>query len=481
MSGLVSLVGAGCAPGLITELGLERLTSCDAVVYDDLIDPELLRRVPERAERIYMGKRSGRPSAGQAEICETLVRLALEGKRVVRLKGGDPYVFGRGGEEMLALGAAGVTCEEVPGVTSAVAVPAIAGIPLTHRALSRGFAVVTAHTADDDALPEYFASLAHFPGTLVILMGLAKLARIAQYLTGAGMDAETPCAVVSEGCASERCCVRGTLENIAQRAAFVKAPAIIVVGAVAEMELGAGTRLPLAHRRIALTGTRRMNEKLARELVKYGAEPFTACELVLSPLPEADDTPTDCDCLAFTSAVGVELYFERLLRSGRDARALAGVRVAAIGRATARALAQHSVAADIVPEEQTTAGLAAALVRELAPGAGVCLYRSAQGDAALKAALERRFKVREVRAYTARAGEYAAPEYLIATADAAAFTSAAGARIALERLGALDDGALLAALGEPTARALQGRKNPVVVADEPSAASLAKAIADKFM
>lgn len=481
MSALVSLVGAGCGPGLITELGLERLMSCDAVVYDDLIDPELLCRVPEHAERIYMGKRSGRPSAGQAEICETLVRLALEGKRVVRLKGGDPYVFGRGGEEMLALNAAGVTCEEIPGVTSAVAVPAIAGIPLTHRALSRGFAVVTAHTADDDALPEYFASLAHFPGTLVILMGLSKLSRIAQFLIGAGMDAETPCAVVSEGCAPERSCVRGTLADIAQRAKNAAAPAIIVIGAAAELDLRSASPLPLAHRRIALTGTRRMNEKLARELVKYGAEPFTACELVLEPLPEADNTPTDCDCLAFTSAVGVELYFERLLRSGRDVRALSGVRIAAIGKATAHALSLHGVIADIVPEKQTTAGLAEMLMRELPSGAAVCLYRSAQGDEKLKTALEQHFVVREIRAYTARAGEYTAPDYLLATADAAAFTSASGARLALEHLGALNDGALLAAIGEPTARALQGRKNPVVCASEPSAAALAKSIADKFM
>ena len=163
MSGLVSLVGAGPGPGLITLLGLERLRACDAVVFDELIDAELLREAPPGAELIAMGKRAGRPSAAQGEIIETLLRLAAEGKRVVRLKGGDPLVFGRGGEELEALNAAGAACELIPGVTSAAAVPALCGIPLTQRGLSRGFAVITAQTADSEALPEYFGALADFP------------------------------------------------------------------------------------------------------------------------------------------------------------------------------------------------------------------------------------------------------------------------------------------------------------------------------
>ena len=201
MVGTVYLVGAGCGPAdLITVRGLRLLRNCGAVVYDDLIATELLDEVPAAAERVYMGKREGRHSASQEEICAKLVELARAGKTVVRLKGGDPFVFGRGGEEALALLAAGVPFEVAPGVTSAVAIPALAGIPVTHRGVSRSFHVVTARTADTpDGLPEYFDQLAPLPGTLVFLMGLSRLERIAQRLTDAGKPADTPAAVVSGG------------------------------------------------------------------------------------------------------------------------------------------------------------------------------------------------------------------------------------------------------------------------------------------
>ena len=179
--GMVFLVGAGCGPAdLITVRGLRLLEQCDAVVYDDLIDRELLLAAPEHARRIYMGKRQGKHGASQEEICETLIRLAREGLRVVRLKGGDPYVFGRGGEEMLALKAAGIFCEQVPGITSAAAIPAEAGIPVTHRGMSRSFHVITGHTAQGkEGLPEDLEKLAGLNGTLVFLMGLSHLDAIA--------------------------------------------------------------------------------------------------------------------------------------------------------------------------------------------------------------------------------------------------------------------------------------------------------------
>ena len=480
MSGFVSLVGAGCAPGLITLLGAERLRRCDAVVYDELIDPELLLEAPPAAERCCVGKRAGRPSAKQEEITALLLRLAAEGKRVVRLKGGDPYVFGRGGEEMLALAAAGVACEEIPGVSSAVAVPALAGIPVTHRALSRGFAVVTAHTAGG-GLPEYFDDLAGFPGTLVVLMGLGRLAEITARLAAAGMDAETPCAVAAGGSAAARYCIRGTLADIAARAKDAAAPAVIVIGPAAELDLRPGTGLPLAGARVGLTGTRRMNSRLARELRALGAEPFTACELTLSPLPEADEAPTGCGCLVFTSAEGVRLYFERLTDSGRDARSLAGSKIACVGRATAAALQERGLRADYVPEGQSTAALAGLLLGELPGGSDVCLYRSAQGDAELAQRLSACFEVRDIRAYTAAPGEYTAPRELIESAAALAFTSAAGARAALGRLSPLPEEAVLAAIGAPTAAALRGCGGRVITAEEPSAKALVKAIENYYV
>ena len=232
--GRVYLVGAGCGGAdMITLRGLRLLERCDAVVYDDLLDAALLDAVPLSAERFSMGKRRGRHSAPQEEICALLIQKAREGKRVVRLKGGDPFVFGRGGEEALALREAGVPYEIVPGVTSAVAVPALAGIPVTHRGLSRSVHIATAHTSGTPGgLPEDLDRLAGLSGTLVFLMGVSRLERIASRLMAAGKSPETPAAVVSETVA-----VRGTLENIARLAADVPPPAVIVVGEASGMDL----------------------------------------------------------------------------------------------------------------------------------------------------------------------------------------------------------------------------------------------------
>ena len=237
--GKVYLVGAGCgAADLITVRGLRLLERCGAVVYDDLLDQALLDAAPEGAEKIYVGKRRGRHSMAQEDINALLIAKAREGKEVVRLKGGDPFVFGRGGEEALALQAAGIAWEYVPGVTSAVAVPGAAGIPATHRGVSRGFHVVTAHTADSpDGLPSHLEELARLPGTLVFLMGLSRLEEIARRLIGAGLPGDTPAAVVFGKNAPRA--VRGTLENIAERAreAGAEAPAVIVAGGTAGMDL----------------------------------------------------------------------------------------------------------------------------------------------------------------------------------------------------------------------------------------------------
>ena len=241
--GEVWLVGAGCgAADLITVRGLALIRRCDAIVYDDLIDEALLDEAPAHAQRVYMGKRSGHHSAPQADICAELIRQARLGRMVVRLKGGDPYLFGRGGEEMLALRAAGVPCHEVPGIPSAIGIAAEAGIPVTHRGASRSLHILTGHTSDTaDGLPADLESLSQLEGTLVFLMGLSQLERIAQRLMAAGKPGETPAAVLSGGNSRNPACVRGTLETIAQaaRAQQVQPPAIIVIGEVAAMEMNA--------------------------------------------------------------------------------------------------------------------------------------------------------------------------------------------------------------------------------------------------
>ena len=231
--GRVHLVGAGCGSAdLITLRGLRLLQTCDAIVYDELIDKTLLDFAPARAERIPMGKRAGRASAQQEEINAELIRLAKMGKTVVRLKGGDPYLFGRGGEELLALQAAGIPCDEVPGIPSAIGIPAEYGIPVTHRNVSRSLHIITAHTSTD-ALPPDMEKYAQLEGTLVFLMGLGKLEAIAQSLMANGKSPSTPAAVLSGGNAPNPMCIRGTLQTIAQLAKDAKAPAIILVGDVA--------------------------------------------------------------------------------------------------------------------------------------------------------------------------------------------------------------------------------------------------------
>ena len=237
--GRVALVGAGCGRAdLITVRGLRLLQQCRAVVYDDLIDTALLDTAPAGAERIYVGKRSGQHSAPQAEINAALIALAQRGGLTVRLKGGDPYVFGRGGEEALALQRAGIPFEVVPGITAAIAVPAEAGIPVTHRGVSRAVHIITAHTQDETPDFSRWAALAA-DGTLVFLMGLQRLPQIAAGLLAGGLPPQTPAAVLSGGNAPHPAAVRASLGEItdAARAAGVEAPAVIVVGDVAGMEL----------------------------------------------------------------------------------------------------------------------------------------------------------------------------------------------------------------------------------------------------
>lgn len=232
--GWVYLVGAGCGSAdLITVRGLGLISRCDALVYDELIDKALLAAAPARAEKIPMGKRAGGISARQEDINDLLIRLSHQGKTVVRLKGGDPYLFGRGGEELLALRAAGIPCQEVPGIPSAIGIPAQYDIPVTHRNVSRSLHIITAHTSDTGGLPPDFPKYAQLEGTLVFLMGLSQLEMIAEGLIKYGKPASTPAAVLSGGNAPNPACVRGTLGTIAALAAEVQPPAVILVGDVA--------------------------------------------------------------------------------------------------------------------------------------------------------------------------------------------------------------------------------------------------------
>ncbi len=362
-SGFVSLIGAGPGdPDLLTLRGAEALASADVVVYDYLANPALLVHAPPGAERIYVGKKAGSHTLSQDEISALLVKFALAGQRVARLKGGDPFVFGRGGEEALALVEAGVSFEVVPGVTSAVAAPAYAGIPVTHRGLASSFAVITGHedpTKEESAVD--WPRLATGVDTLVFLMGVGNLPRIVEQLLAHGRPADTPVALVRWGTMPDQQTVSGTLVDITEKvkAAGLRPPAVTVVGPVAELRehLCWFEKRPLFGQRVLVTRTRQQASALSAQLRALGAEAIELPTIRIAP-PE-DWAPLDAtiatlavfDWIVFTSVNGVGHFWARLEAAGLDARALHGVRLAAIGPATAAELEARGLRADYVPDE----------------------------------------------------------------------------------------------------------------------------------
>jgi uroporphyrinogen III methyltransferase/synthase len=366
----------------LTARALELIARAETILYDRLIPPAALDCARADAELLFVGKQGGGQSVPQEHTQQLMIERALAGREVVRLKGGDPFVFGRGGEEALALREAGIEFTIVPGITAGVAALAFAGIPVTHRGLSTGVALVTGHTQEatphdggqasespDKQGPELdFAALARFPGTLVFYMGVRALGRIARELIAAGRPGSEPAALVERGTLPGQRTVTGTLASIAEVAAReqIAAPAITVVGPVAGLaeQIAWLPELPLAGLSVAVTRARARSSELARRLEALGASVVQAPSIRTVPLPAEPIDPTPYDLICLTSPVGVELLFARLDDSRHprgDARALAGARVAAIGPGTARALAEHGVLADVVPERFVAESLVDAL------------------------------------------------------------------------------------------------------------------------
>ena len=358
----VYLVGAGPGdPGLITIRGMELVRSAEVLVYDRLAAPELVAEAPAGCERIDADKGPSSHAMSQDEINACLVEKGATGMRVVRLKGGDPFVFGRGSEEAEALRAAGVSYEVVPGITSAVAVPAYAGIPVTHRGLATHFTVVTGHEDPKKGRDDVdWEALARAGGTLVILMGAGGLGDIAGRLIAAGRDADTPVAVVARGTTAKQQVVSGTLATIADAAAAVRPPAITVVGPVAGLReaIAWAERRPLHGTTVAVTRARTQASELVRRLRDLGAGVIEAPVIRIEPIagPAIDASAYDLVCL--TSPNAPALLLERV---GGDARRLAGVDVAAIGPGTAAAIRAVGILPDVVAERAIAEGLLEAL------------------------------------------------------------------------------------------------------------------------
>ncbi len=401
-AGVVYLVGAGPGdPGLMTARSLSLIAAADAIFYDRLIPPGALAGAREDAELVYVGKQPGVPSVPQEEIGERLVVAARAGRSVVRLKGGDPFVFGRGGEEGEALHAAGVEFEVVPGVTAGIAATAYAGIPVTHRDDASAVAFVTGHEDPDKGESALdWGALAAFPGTLVFYMGVKRLAENAAALIAAGRDPEQPAAAIERGTWPDQRTVEATLRTIheAVELADVKAPALIVVGPVAARreELAWLERRPLHGRTVVVTRARAQASGLAAALRELGAEVVELPAIRIEPRLEAEEVRAaaavidEYSLVCLTSPNGVRLLFEALAAAGLDSRALAGVTVAAIGPGTARALAKRGISADVVPERFVGEGLIEVLGEIPVEGRGVLVARAADARDVLPEYFEQR-------------------------------------------------------------------------------------------
>ena len=392
MAGKVWLVGAGPGdPGLLTQKARELIEQADVVVYDALVSPGVLSLIPDGAELIFAGKRSSNHYMKQSETNRVLLEEALKGKTVVRLKGGDPFVFGRGGEELELLAEHGVAFGVVPGVTSAFAVPAYCGIPVTHRDYCSSVHVVTGHRREGRGYDIDFGTLVHTGGTLVFLMGIAALPDILAGLMAAGMPGDTPAAVLEKGTTARQRRIAATVATLEHACveAKVQTPAIIVVGKVCALaeDFHWFDRLPLSGARVIVTRPRELVSGLAGMLRREGAE---VLELpAIRTVPVKDPTDVDAaigalsaggyDWAVFTSPSGVRIFLDRLIEKS-DLRALAGVKLAAIGEGSRKALRQYGLRADFVPSVYDGETLGRELRDVCAPGSRVLIPRAAIGN-----------------------------------------------------------------------------------------------------
>ena len=401
MTGRVWLVGAGPGdPGLMTLRGREALAQADVVVYDALVSPGILGMIPDTARAVFAGKRSSHHYMKQSDTNRLLLEAALKGQNVVRLKGGDPFVFGRGGEELELLAENGVPFEIVPGVTSAFAVPAYCGIPVTHRDFCSSVHVITGHRREGQDDDIDFDALVKTGGTLVFLMGVAALPRIMAGLQAAGMPGDTPAAVLEKGATARQRRISATVSTLeaACDQAKVQTPAIIVVGRVCALaeDFAWFEKKPLSGARVVVTRPKELVSGLAGMLRREGAEVLELPAIRTRPIPD-NAALTEAlqrlaaggyDWLVFTSPTGVRVFMEALTEKG-DLRALGGVKLAAIGEGSQRALRQYGLRADFLPSVFDGETLGRELCAVCQPRSRILIPRAAIGNPELVAELEK--------------------------------------------------------------------------------------------
>ena len=465
--------------GLLTIAGAQAIARADAVVYDRLVDEDILGLIPEGAERVNVGKENNRYTYRQDQINEILVRLAKAGKQVVRLKGGDCYLFGRGGEECEYLLENDVPFAVIPGVTSALAAPAFAGIPVTHRDFCSSVHIITAHAREGKPLHIDFDSLVRLDGTLVFLMGLTALEQVMDGLLAAHIAPDMPAAVIENGTRGTQRKVVATVSDLAPRvrAAGLKSPALIIVGRVCTLSgrLDWFTPLPLHGKTVVVTRPRERAGTLAARLRALGAQ---VVEAPCIETVEREDVQPLADALAqrhdwavFTSPAGVHAAVHALHRLGRDLRALYGMRLAAIGRGTADTLAGYGLAADLVPAQYDGEHLADALLEALPQGGAALLLRAAAGGQILPEKLKAAgVAVTDVPLYDTayRCAKADALRAMLeaGAADVVTFTSMSTVEGFVQAVGAADyTGFTALCIGEQTAQAARKHDMNVKIAE----------------
>ncbi|MBV8371119.1 MAG: uroporphyrinogen-III C-methyltransferase [Candidatus Eremiobacteraeota bacterium] len=435
-NGKVWLVGAGPGdPGLLTLKGARALAQCDTLVYDYLASPAIVALTPPDCEKIYVGKKAGAHTLSQDEITALIVRLGREGKKVVRLKGGDVFVFARGGEEAQALAEAGVPFEIVPGITSAIAAPAYAGIPVTHRKHNTSFTIATGHEDPTKGVSSLdFAKLANRKATTIFLMAMGNLAGIVAQLKEHGLEGDTPVGIVHEGTKPAQEVLTATLDTVVDEVARtgITAPAIVVIGDVVRerARIRWFDAQPLFGKRVLVTRPAHQADDFATRLWEAGAEPILAPTIAIGPpddlgaAREAVARVRDYDWVVFTSRNGVDAFFDRLGELGRDARAFGDVRIAAIGPKTAEALAAHGLRADLLPPTYVNEAVATELLARTNAGERILVYRAHEAREVLPETLRENGRVVDVvAAYKTRFVDD--PELIAKTerADIVTFTS----------------------------------------------------------
>lgn len=493
--GKVWLVGAGPGDaGLFTRKGYQVLQDADVVFYDSLVGSSVLAMVPERARKINVGKRAADHTMPQDQIDQALLDEALAGNRVVRLKGGDPFLFGRGGEELELLAENGVAYEVVPGITSAIAVPAYNGIPVTHRDFTSSLHIITGHKREGAEYDIDFEALVRTKGTLVFLMGVRALPDIVAGLLEAGADPATPAAVLQEGTTAGQRRAVATLETLEQAVADagICPPAIIVVGGVCALsdQFAWYEKLPLAGCKVLLTRPKELVSTMSERLREQGAEVIEMPTIATVPiegsaaLEAALDSLDSYDWIAFTSPSGVRIFFEALDAAGRDVRTIGTARIAALGQGTATELAKHHIVADLVPKGATGEALGKALAEVAEPGSHILLPRAKIGNPEILDALAG-FEIDDVPTYDT----VALTDDIVGLARqfeegrifCAAFTSSSGVKAFAEAHPELDMSLVQAAcIGEKTRATAEALGMRTWMSEKASKDSLLALIEEKF-